>query len=448
MMSPSYAIAHASDPTWATWEDYGVDYIEFYNYMSDHMCGTGPYIQSVWAPYDYIQLNINEEYWRGSSAINAGSIRSVLIRINEDYYSRQQNLRDGLIDGCYWPKEEAHEIYSYSTGLSNDPDLFVSAGGYSYALTFAGFNLNTIRVNDTDYPSPFSYLHFRRAVSFAFRNAEFIGEEFMGFGVQAQGPIPISMFGHNGSAFRWAHNLTLAVEEWNLAMNDSSFVDLLNALDNQIELVYVATSQEPSIFYDLFEYALMEIWEHADANLTGLDAPMECVMVQMDWSTYFDAIDQRQLLVYLIGWVPDYDDPDDYLWSMVYHNGVYANRIGYNNSYVNMLYEQQKSMMDPDDRMNLLSLIQESVAQDMPYLWLAQEIEFRVWRSWLSGIGLNHNPMHDIYFYHIYKVGFTDPGYPDPLRFYLIIGISAEIVIIAILIVYRYSKRVQSESAK
>ncbi len=113
-----------------------------------------------------------------------------------------------------------------------------------------------------------------------------------------------------------------------------------------------------------------------------------------------------------------------------------------------MLYEQQKSMMDPDARMNLLSLIQESVAQDMPYLWLVQEIEFRVWRSWLSGIGLNYNPMHDIYFYHIYKVGFTDPGYPDPLRFYLIIGISAEIVIIATLIVYRYSKRVQSESAK
>ena len=448
MMSPTYAIAHASDPAWATWGDYGVDYSEFYNHMSDHMCGTGPYKQNIWAPFEYIHLNINEEYWRESSAYNAGSIRSVLIRINDGFYQRQESLRDGLIDGCYWPKEEAHEIYSFSTEGSNDPEIFVSTGGYSYALTFAGFNLDTINVNDTDYPSPFSYLHFRRAVSYAFRHMEFIEEEFMGFGVQGRGPIPISMFGHNGSAYNWAHNLTLAIEEWNLAMNDSSFVDLLNTLDNEIELIYVATSHQPSFFYDLFEYALIEIWEHPDANITGLDEPMECVRVQMDWPTYYDAIDQRELLVYLMGWIPVYDDPDDYLWSTVYQNGVYARRIGYNNSYVNTLYEQQKSMTNQDDRLHLLSLIQESVAEDMPYLWVAQETEFRVWRSWLSGIGLNHNPMHDIYFYHIYKVGFTNPAYPDPLRFYLIIGISAEIVIIAVLIVHRFSKRVQSESAK
>ena len=114
----------------------------------------------------------------------------------------------------------------------------------------------------------------------------------------------------------------------------------------------------------------------------------------------------------------------------------------------NMLYEQQRIEMDSDDRMHLLSLIQESVAREMPYLWLAQDTEFRVWRSWLQGDGLTFNPMHDIYFYHVYKVGFTDPVFSDPLRFYLIVGISAEIVIIITLIVYRYGKRIQQESAK
>ena len=448
IMSPSYAIRYASDPAWATWEDYGVDYAEFYNHMSDNMCGTGPYKQNVWSPNEYIQLNINEEYWRETSVENAGFIRSVLIRINEDAYSRKENLQDGLIDGCYWPKDVAPVFWSFSTGGSNDPDIYVSTGGYSYSLTFAGFNLGTILVNGTDYPSPFSYLHFRRAVSYAFRRWDFIEEEFMGFGIEGRGPIPVGMFGQNESASILEYNLTLAVEEWNLAMNESSFVELLNTLDNQIELSYVVTSQEPGFFYDLFEYALVEIWEHPDANLTGLDSPMECVSVEMDWSTYYDAFEQRQLLVYLLGWIPDYDDPDDYLWPTVYHNGVYARRIGYNNSYVNTLYEQQKSMMDQDDREDLLSLVQELVAQDASYLWVAQETEFRVWRSWLYGDGLNFNPMHDIYFYHVYKVGFTDPEYPDPLRFYLIVGISAEIVIIATLIVYRYGKRIQQESAK
>lgn len=447
MMSPSYAIAHASDPMWATWETYGVDYAEFYNHMSEHMCGTGPYKQNVWVPYEYIHLNINEDYWRDTTDTMAGSIRSVLIRINDDTDSRQQNLRDGLIDGCYWPKDEAHEFWSPIAENGADPDVYVSTGAYSFTQILAGFNLGTIRVGGTDYPSPFSNIHFRKAVSYAFRREDFIELELMGFGVQSQGPIPIAMFGHNGSAFDWEYNLTLAVEEWNLAMTDPNFVDVLNLLDNQIELKIVITSHEPSFFYDLMVFALTEIWDHQDANQTGLNDPMDCFIAGINLYLYLESLEQRQLLVYLMGWRPDFADPDDCLFPTVYHKGVYANRTGYNNSYVNTLYEQQKSMADQDDRLQILNLLQETVAQDIPYLWIAQESEFRVWRSWLAGSGLIYNPMHDIYFYHVYKVGYTDPSYPDTLRSYLIIGIAIEVVIISTLIVYRFSKRSQPELA-
>ena len=50
MMSPSYAILHASSPSYANWDDYGVDYGEYDNYMSEHMCGTGPYMLTKWMP--------------------------------------------------------------------------------------------------------------------------------------------------------------------------------------------------------------------------------------------------------------------------------------------------------------------------------------------------------------------------------------------------------------
>jgi peptide/nickel transport system substrate-binding protein len=444
MMSPSYAIAHASDPSLANWENYGVDYAEFDNHMSEHMCGTGPYQESVWAPYEYILLDINEEYWRDTTDTMAGSIRHVLIRMNEDTNSRQQHLRDGLIDGCYWPKEEAPEISSPTPGNSTDPNLHVSYYGFSFQLLFAGFNMGTIHVGDVDYPSPFSNLHFRRAVSYAFQYDDFIDEELMGFGFQAQGPIPYGMFGHNGSAFDWEYNLTLAVKEWNLAMTDPNFVDVLNLLDNQIELNFIITSHEPSYFYPLMVLALMEIWEHQDANQTGLNNPMDCFLAGIDWSTYYDAISQRRLLVYLMSWIPDFADPDDFLFPTIYHKGVYANMTCYNNTYVNTLYELQRVTDTQNERLQTLDLLQEAVAQDIPYLWLAQKTEFRVWRSWLQGDGLEYNPMHDIYFYHIYKVGVTNPIFQDPLQFYLILGIAIEIVIIATLIVYRYSKRSQS----
>ena len=50
--------------------------------------------------------------------------------------------------------------------------------------------------------------------------------------------------------------------------------------------------------------------------------------------------------------------------------------------------------------------------------------------------------MHDIYFYHTYKEYLIEPDYTDPIRFYLILGIAVEVVVIAALIVRRFSRQV------
>ncbi|MFW9847247.1 MAG: ABC transporter substrate-binding protein, partial [Candidatus Thorarchaeota archaeon] len=56
VMSPTYAILHASDPSWATWEAYSVDYGEEHYWMIDHACGTGPYILTSVIWDDLIEL--------------------------------------------------------------------------------------------------------------------------------------------------------------------------------------------------------------------------------------------------------------------------------------------------------------------------------------------------------------------------------------------------------
>ena len=64
---------------------------------------------------------------------------------------------------------------------------------------------------------------------------------------------------------------------------------------------------------------------------------------------------------------------------------------------------------NPNDRQDLLDLLQGEVADDVPYLWAYQQTEFRTWGTWLHGDGLIYNPMHDIYFYHVYKMNSPDP---------------------------------------
>jgi len=440
IMSPTYALLHASNPSLATWENYGVDFGEFENHMAEDMCGTGPYKLVDWFLDDYIELGVNSNYWRSSTSPMAGSIINVIIQINQDSNSRKLNLQAGTTDGCDWLKTDAFETWSPLSRNTTNPDLFVSTGDLSFSLLFAGFNMATIRINETDYQSPFSNIHFRKAVYFAFLFDAFVDQELLRFGVRSQGPIPIGMYGHNGTLFEFSRNLTMAVEEWNQAMTDSNFVNVLNALENTIKLNYALSSSEPSRFYTLMEEALITIWASPLANQTGLHQPMDCTQEGLPLPVYVDWLRNQRILVYFTGWTPDFADPDDYLFPIIYHEGFLARRIGYNNSLVNSLFTQQRTVVDKDERTQVLNVLQETIAYDFPYLWLSQETDFRVWRAWLHGDGLVHNPMHEIYFYDLFKDVDLNPSNPDLLRFFLIIGISIELVVISSVIVYRASK--------
>jgi peptide/nickel transport system substrate-binding protein len=405
MMSPSYAIAHASDAAWATWEDYGVDYGEYENPMTTQTCGTGPYMLTEWVPDQFIQLDQYDEYWRTSTSPNAGAIQTVFIKTNEDVNGRSLNLRTGTIDGCYWPTTNALDIWSNVTETSTDENIFVSTGGYSYTVIFFGFNMGQINMTQGAVldvkESPFKWLNFRRAASWAMDYDAFLSAALNGFGVQGQGCIPIGMFGHNGSAYNWEYNITAAVEEWNLAMNEPGFVDALNAMDNSLTLYYNSGNTVREQGCLLLADGLTTMWADSNANTTGLDADMSVTTQALEWSNYLDHIREKRMPIFFVGWAPDYADPDNYVFPFAYHYGTYAQRISYNSTDVNNWYELAKTETDPEVRKDYYNLIQERLAEDAPYLWMYQPTEFRTWRAWLHGDGLVYNPMHQVYFYHV-----------------------------------------------
>lgn len=405
-ISPSFCIAEASDPAWATWEDYGVDYGEFENPLSDQTCGTGPYMLTDWVPDQFIELDLYTDYWRTSSSPNAGEIEKVFIKTNEDVNGRSLNLRTGTADVVYWPTTNALDIWSNVTEDTTDENIFVSTGGYSYTVIFFGFNMGIINMTTgtvlDEKVSPFSFLNFRRSASYAMDYTAFLSAALNGFGVQGKGCVPIGMTGHNGSTYNWEYNMTAAVEEWNLAMNETGFADSLNELDNSLTLYYNSGNTVREQGCLLLADGLTAMWADADANDT-LDSPMTVTTQALEWSNYLDHIREKRMPIFFVGWAPDYADPDNYVFPFAYHRGTYAMRISYNNSEVNALYLLAKTETDIPTRNGYYSQIQEILSEDAPYLWMYQPTEFRTWRAWLHGDGLVYNPMHGYYFYHMYK---------------------------------------------
>lgn len=425
IMSPTYAINHGSTEGLATWEAYGVDYGESENYMRTHTCGTGPYTLTNWIENQYIELDVYDDYWRGptttSDALSpsyAGSIRKVFIRNNWDSYGRWLNLWAGVIDGANWPIDDASEIENESI---HNEEINVSTGGYQYTTVFFGFNMGkfttTIDSTNVTIESPFKNKNFRRAASYAFDYEEFIEDSAYGFGTKGKGPIPIGMTGHNGSSFVFNYNITAAVEEWNLAMQDPAFRSSLNAINSTLTFHYIAGSTPRNASVDLLKQGLEDVFWHPAANHTGLNDNLTIRIEDISFSVYLEYLTEGRLLALPFGWTADNADPISYLYPLCYSSENMALRIGYNSTDIDLWCELAIAETNSSQRQVYLNHIQDTIADDAPYLWAYQVLEFRTWRDWISGDGLVFNPMRDVYFYHIMKAYPTGPAQfplPDP----------------------------------
>ncbi|MBN2228115.1 MAG: hypothetical protein JW779_00880 [Candidatus Thorarchaeota archaeon] len=413
-MSPTYAISHASDLDLMTWEAYGVDYGQSENYMHTHTCGTGPYTIVDWVEDQYIELESYEKYWRETTSIlevlppsNAGSIEKIYIRMNYDALGRELNLRNGVVDGVEWPLTEAHLVWDPVNEITRYLNINVSTGGYKFETLFLGFNMGnlTVTVNGTTVITecPFNNRNFRRAASFAFDYQNFIDSAVNGYGIQGKGPIPAGMVGHNDSGIGFNYNLTAAVAEWNLAMQDPVFVNSLNTINNSIIFYHLAGSSLRDEASSLLQIGLEDVYWIPESNHTGLNNNMTFLVESLTYSEYLEYLEERRLPMLPFGWVPDYSDPISYLQPICHSEGALARQIGYNNTDVDMWCDLAISENNPTLRQIYFNNIQNAVADEAPYIWGYQKIEFQTWRDWLRGDGLVFNPMRDVYFYHISK---------------------------------------------
>jgi len=422
MMSPTFVLAHA-ETGFTTWDSYGIDYmqdpINDPNYMVTHTCGTGPYMLTEWIPDSYIHLELSTNYWRTADApAQAGAIKHVYMRTNEDVTGRILNLRAGTADAVMVPRTNAMDVYDNVTDDSRYPDdIWVAHEGYGYGLTFMGFNLQQVNTTvGTWYESPFQSLNLRKATSFAFDYNAFLAAAVQGFGFRADsGPIPLGLLGYNTTAFAHIqYNLTRAVEMWNLAVQDPELIANLagvltktgTAAPNTIQLSYNSGNTERQQACLLVKDGLEAVFADPLANMTAFPEGISVTIQALEWANYLASNRYRQNMLFFVGWGPDYPDPDNFIFPFGYSRGTNGYRIRYNNTDVDNWYFEAKTETDPTLRANIYGRILQAMADDFPYLWTYQQGELRAWRTWVHGPGMKWNPLpgvYSFYFYHMWK---------------------------------------------
>jgi len=108
-----------------------------------------------------------------------------------------------------------------------------------------------------------------------------------------------------------------------------------------------------------------------------------------DWASYRNNRNAHSMQVYVYGWYPDYVDPDNYVQPFLDSAGSGWLGTGYNNTEMDKLIAEARSISDPAQRAQLYAQIQEIMVKDAPIVPVYQGKAWAVTKPDVTGVTLD-----------------------------------------------------------
>jgi len=356
---------------------------EHNGYMDQHTCGTGPYELVEWNIGNWIHLARYDNYWGARP-----NIRDVYIVKANEATTRVQMLKQGDADSAYIP-------ITYESEFAGDPNVTIVKGLPSFDLTFMAlnFNIDAATANSlyggTITSDFFADKHMRKAFTHLLNYSQYITATAMGNAIQPNGVIPMGMFGYDPAVPKYDYSLAAAAAEFQLAVNSGTGNSWW---DDGFTI---------PLFYNVGSAPRQTVCEMIKVALEALSSPggMTATINALDWPTYVNEMYNTNgcMPLYLVGWGADYADPDDYANPMLLSVGMFPRYTGYHNTTIDALIIDAAAEFDENKRADLYSDMSMLVHDDCPYIWLTQQNNFHIERSWIAGY--YYNPMFEgLYF--------------------------------------------------
>jgi len=337
IVSPTYVQAHAtaSDP-WAT------------DWMSQHCCGTGPYMLDTWQIGQYVKLVQNAAYWGGWSA---DQFTTVFIKTVAEPSVEELMIKSGDADIAFDVPE---------TDLAT-----LDADANIYAKSLPGMAQLFFPMKCSK--GPFADIRIRKAVSYAL-DLQAIVAVYPGAEV-AQGAIPRSMLGADPTLPVIPHDPEIARD----LLAEAGYAPGQLTLT----LTYVAGVE----------------WERraaliAQQNLA--DVGINLNVEAMPWSVIFPLLTNADQSPdwYIFYSAARFADPNGILWETF--STAAMDGSGFNNGYSNPAFDallnQATMTTDRDARAALYRQADQILVQDMPAIFVWEMPYSFVYRESVKGV--------------------------------------------------------------
>ncbi|WP_420628942.1 ABC transporter substrate-binding protein [Candidatus Leptofilum sp.] len=329
--------------------------------------GTGPYIIDSYERGSRLIMTRNEDYWGGWSD---GQFDTAVFEIVEDPVVRQQKIEAGTADFTY-------EVPSDNLAtLDSRDDITV--------FTNPSFQ-NLVGLFNTQKP-PLDDALVRQALSYTFPYEQFITAIMGNRAVQARGPVPGGIWGHNADMLQYNHDMDKARE----LLAEAGYAD------GGFDLLFTYATG------DLEEQQIGELWKAELATL-GINLELQAMTWEAQWELG-QSDPQNAQDVFVMYWWPDYVTPTTFLFNMFLTEEETLFNLGYysNPEFDDLVLEADAiSGSDQEEAANLFGHAQEILVNDAAAMFFYDLANTHLARSDINGYVDNPAYPHVVFVYDL-----------------------------------------------
>lgn len=361
-----------TEKDWKSWV--GRDLLK--SQLNSQPSGTGAY-KMVSRSADNFLAQAFEGYWGKSPAL-----KKVIIQKVPEASTRQMAFMKGdadIIDGTERATDES--MFKGKTGvnwLEDLPSLGVPVIFMNQEIKDPKI-LGSGKFDGQGIPANFfSDQDVRKGFSYAFNYPLYIKDVQKGKAKQRTMLLPENFLGYSNDIPNYTYDLEKAKthlkKAWNGKLWEKGF---------KLVVHYTADNATPQI--------IMEILKK---ELEALNPKFRVETIALPWSEILSNSKKGRLAMNYGGWLPDYADPDNFMYTYYNSNGYYFPRSGWKNSEADKLTEQARKTTDQKKRAELYKKVGFIAQKEAPYIIIPVGYNYVFYRDSLKGASKkSYNPV-------------------------------------------------------
>jgi len=392
------------------------------------MCGTGPYFFVEWVPAKSWRIERFIEHWQQWPARGCDGYLDVIIEeFISEWPTRKLMFLAGDLDFCVVPRQYKGDV----EGKPGIRDIF-PLEGVAIDGIFYNFNISLLSrylyapyiehlgygvLKETGIPPDFfSDINVRKAFSYCINYTEFQNLAYLGESMYPVTPIPdAGVFKQYRHAPAWYTaneyylNLTKAEYYFKLAYgggptNPGEDPTLVTSPG----LLWTTGFTLP-VCYNTGNVPRRTIAEdYIETNVEFLNPKFHIDVYDVDWGgIYIPELFSWKLTLFVIGWIPDYLDPHNYMFTFMGTYGSFSYFQSYSDPHVDNLIDWGMKNSSIPTRIAIYQELEEIYVRDCPSVCTDLPWGRHFERTWMYG--WYYNPIYPGgYFKHYWKD--TPPG--------------------------------------